>query len=74
MRHFLASAVVRLARRVVTPTGAGCLVAATRRPQRGAPARIAARLAAVLLATVAASADIEHRRAITAAALPEAVV
>jgi hypothetical protein len=74
MRHFLAGAVVRLARRMVTPPGARRLVSAARRPQRASPTRIPARLAAVLLTPVAAPADVEHRRAVTAAALAEAVV
>ena len=38
------------------------------------PGGFAARLAAVLLAAVAATADVEHCRAAAAAALPEAVI
>jgi len=74
MRHFLPSAVGGLALRVVTAAGGRRLVTTPRLAQRGQPARIAARLAAVLLAPVAASADVEHRRASAAAALSEAVV
>lgn len=74
MRHFLAGAVGRLALRVVTAAGGRRLVTTPRLAQRGQPARIAARLAAVLLAPVAAPADVEDRSAMTAAALAEAVV
>jgi hypothetical protein len=74
MRHFLAGAVGGLAGRVVAAAGLRRLVAAARRSHRCAPADTAALLAAVLLASVAASADVEHGHATAAAALPEAVV
>jgi len=74
MRHFLAGAVVRLARGVVTSPGKRRLVAPTRRPARGTSAFVAARVAAVLLPPVAAPAEVEHGLTVTAAGLPEAVL
>lgn len=74
MRHILPRAVGGLAFRVVTAAGGRCLVTAPRRPHRGPSGGGAARLAAVLLAPVAAAADVEHCRASAAADLPEAVV
>jgi hypothetical protein len=74
MRHFLAGAVGGLALRVIPAAGGGRLMTTPRRPHRGSPACFDARLAAVLLATVAAPANVEDRSASATAALPEAVV
>ncbi len=74
MRHFLPGAVGGLPVGVVAAAGRRRLVATPRLARRSPPSRIAAHLAAVLLAPVAAPADVEDRRAVTAAALAEAVI
>jgi hypothetical protein len=74
MRHYLPGAVGALALRVVAAASKRRLESTPRLAHRRPPAGIAARLAAVLLAPVAAPADVEHCRASAAAALPEAVV
>ena len=74
MRHLLPGTVGGLAIRVVSAAGGRRLMTTPRLAHRGQPARIAALLAAVLLAPVAAPADVEHGRASVAAALTEAVV
>jgi uncharacterized membrane protein len=74
MRHFLAGAVGRLPSGSVALPGKARQVAACRRLAGRQPAGLAARRAAVLLPSIAAPADVEDRRAATAAALAEAVV
>jgi hypothetical protein len=74
MRHFLLRSVDGLPRGVIAAAGGRRLVAARRRPARRPPTGRTAPRAAVLLAPIAAPADVEHRRAMTAAAFAEAVV
>jgi len=74
MRHFLSGAVGGLALRVVAFAGRARLVAARRRLAGRQLAGLAAGLAAILLPSVTAPADVEDRSAVTAAALAEAVI
>jgi len=74
MRHFLPRTVGGLARSVIAAPGEGRLVAARRSAPRCSTAHVAAGGAAVVLAAVAAPADVEHRRAGAATGLAEAVV
>jgi hypothetical protein len=74
MRHFLPGAVGRLTRRVVPPAGGGCLMATPCPPHGKTAADVTACLAAVLLAVVAAPADVEHPCATATSARPKAVV
>jgi hypothetical protein len=74
IRHFLARDVVALARCMVPPPTERLLVTSVRRPAARTTPVLPAGVAAVDLAAIAASADVEHGLAALAAGFTETLV